>query len=537
MVISSLIIVSCGEEFLQTEPLTNKNSESYYKTPAEANEALVGCYDALQLIGAVGVAMPYCAVMAGDLCFAGTGYTDGEGYPMIDEHDKTVSTVDVSLFQDNWRNYYVGIYRCNLLISKIEQVDWSDDPEQKSIVEGEARFLRAYFYFDLVRMFERVPLLTEPTVDYVPQAEADNVYKVIAEDLLFAIKNCDDGNYILSSEAGHANKWAAEALLARVYLYYTGYYQKPDLVGKITSSQALTYLEDLISKGGYGLLDNFYNLWPAAQTYHAAINGNSIMDALYVDEANKEIVFAIKYSYYSDYSGNTEGNHWMVMNGLRMQTYPPYGYGNGWGGCSVVPEFYQSFEANDIRRESSIIAISEEGVTYDPNDDKEYTGYYTKKYYPLCDTTGLNIAQDILGGTNFMIGQYQDYYSIRYSDVLLMAAELGSSKAMEYYNKVHTRAGLDAVTGSVTKDMIFNERKFELAFEGQRYWDLLRYDGKDNLTYAAQNLSYNGPILAGGSPGTKIINGDIIKTTKGLWQIPQVEIDLSNGRLEQNPGW
>ncbi len=533
-----LIFSACGEDFLSTEPITTKTDGNYYSTPAEANEALVGCYDALQLIWSGGVAMPIASDVMSDLCFGGTGAADGDGYPMMDEFDEAVSPADLNLFEQNWIDYYKGIYRCNVLINKIDQVNWDGKENMKSQILGEARFLRAFFYFDMVRMFERVPLLTQSSDENVPQANPDDTYKVITDDLLFAVENCDDTPYggIAADHYGHANKWAAEALLARVYLYYTGYYGKTDLVGKVTKEQALNSLEDIISNGGFGLVDNFADLWPAAASYEAAKNGNPISQSTYAGETNKEVVFAIKYTYTSDYNGNTDGNHWMVMNGLRGMSWADYGYGAGWGACPVVPEVYANWDPADTRREASVMAIQEEGIDYGVSkikDDKEYTGYYTKKYTPTCDSAGNSIAVNN-GGVNFMIGQFQDYFSIRYADVLLMAAELGSDNALQYVNDVHTRAGLDPLT-SVNKDVIYEERKNEFAFEGIRYWDLLRYD--HTLNYAADKVSYTGTVLTGNVEETKVIDGQNLIKTHGLFQIPNNQITLSNGVLKQNPGW
>jgi hypothetical protein len=217
-------------------------------------------------------------------------------------------------------------------------------------------------------------------------------------------------------------------------------------------------------------------------------------------------------------------------------SWADYGYGAGWGACPVVPEVYANWNPADTRREASVMAIQEEGIDYGVSkikDDKEYTGYYTKKYTPTCDSAGNSIAVND-GGVNFMIGQFQDYFSIRYADVLLMAAELGSTNALQYVNDVHTRAGLDPLS-SVNKDVIYEERKNEFAFEGIRYWDLLRYD--HTLNYAADKVSYTGTVLTGNVEETKVIDGQNLIKTHGLFQIPNNQITLSNGVLKQNPGW
>lgn len=530
-------LLSGCEDYLETEQLTSITEGNYYSTPEEAMTALVGCYDGLQQVWTGGVALPVAATVMADMTFGGTGAGDGDGYPMLDEFDKERSPGDVNSFEANWNAYYTGIFRCNTLLKKLPQVAWGDNETLKNQIEGEARFLRAYMYFDLVRMFEKVPLLKEPSIENIPQSEPEETYALIAEDLLFAIENASGTPYagIAATEHGHAHKWAAEALLARVFLYYTGYYGQPDLVGMVTKAEALGYVEDVITNGGFGLVEEFSDLWPAAATYAAAQRGDSIAANTYAGETNQEIVFAIKYTYTSDYDGNADGNHWLVMNGLRNQSWGEYGYGNGWGAATVIPEVYANWDPDDERRESSIMAIEEEGIAFTEIDDvKEYTGYFTKKYTPTADKDENSIAQDVLGGADFMIGQFQDYFSIRYADVLLMAAELGSPNALGYVNMVRERAGADPVS-TVTKDILFEERRLEFAFEGIRYYDLLRYD--NSLAYAAEQVAFSGTVMTGGVEVAKEIEGANLTETRGLLPIPINQITLSNGVLKQNPGW
>jgi len=537
----SFLINACSEKFLDTEPITVKTDVNYYSTPEEAQEALVGCYDAMQLIWSDGVALPLAADIMSDLCYSGTGTGDADDYRMLDEYDKDVAPGYINMFEENWEYYYKALNRCNNLILKIDQIEWGKNTVIKAEVKGEARFLRAYLYFDMVRMWERIPLLEEPSVENIPPEEnPSKIYELIAGDLLYAIDNCNviPYNKIEATKHGHANRWTAEALLARVYLFYTGYYNKADLVGLVTQQQALDYLEDVIQNSGYGLLDNYSDLWPAAATYEAAKARKEIAENTYAGETNMEVVFAIKYTYTSSYDDdNQDGNHWMVMNGLRKVSEPKYGYGNGWGACTVIPEVYLNWDTEDDRREASIMAIKEENVGFsskDIRDVKEYTGYYTKKYIPTCDAEKNSIAQDIYGGDDFMIAQFQDYFSIRYSDVLLMAAELGSDNALDYVNMVHTRSCPDELT-SVNKDIIFEERRLEFAFEGLRYWDLLRYD--HTLQYAADKVSIVDMVLTNNIPVEKVIDGQKLIDTRGLFQIPNNQITLTDGVLKQNPGW
>ncbi|MBW3466816.1 RagB/SusD family nutrient uptake outer membrane protein [Arthrospiribacter ruber] len=513
---------SCTGDFLDTEPITELTDENFYRTTNDAYRALVGCYEGLHQIWAGGVSFPVASEVLSDNAFGGTGSADGFGYQMLDEFDRNRSTADQNLFQDNWSAYYSAIFRINSFLQRMDQIDWEDDDALRLRYESEIRFLRAFLYFDMVRLWGNIPLLTEPSPENIPQAEPEEVYRVIAEDLQFAAENLEaiPGTSQPSSEFGRVTKWAANALIGRVYLYYTGYYQQPDLAGVITGQQALAYMEDVIQSGGYGLVEEFSQLWPAA----------SLED--YAGELNEEVIFSIRYTYTSDYDGNTDGNHWMVMLGIREQSFFPYG--RGWGGATVNPRLYNAFNENDARREASIIAIEEEGLPFTNfSRQREYTGYYTKKYSPMINEDGVELPVD-LGAPNHMIGQFQDYFVIRYADVLLMAAELGSPNAQTYFDDVRRRAyGENFSSLAITPNRLLEERRLEFALEGIRYWDLLR----QGVDFAANVIGESSTVLNAGSPVSKVINPSNIITTEGLQQIPNNQIILSDNVLVQNPGW
>lgn len=536
LIYTSLIVFYSCSDYLDSESMTTKTTSNYYETIEDLDEALTGCYDALQLINSGTIALPVACDVMSDLCFGGIGVTDDYKYQVMDQFDISVLPSATNLVDEAWEYYYKGVYRCNVLIGSIEDTDWGDEAEEANEIEGEARFLRAYFYLDMVRAWENIPLLTEPSNENIPQADPDEVYELIAEDLLYAIEHCRSDKYseMASTEFGHATRWAAQALLARAYLFYTGYYGKSDLVGMVTKSEVLAHLEELIAESGHGLVESYYNLWPAAAQYKSVIDGGTISETGYAGEVNEEVVFAIRFTYLSDYDGNTDGNHWIVLNGIRNQSIPEYGYGYGWGACTVLPEVYEDWDDDDDRKDASVLAIEEEDIAYNEIDGvKEYTGYFTKKYVPLCDEEGKHVTES-LGATDFMIGQYQDYFTIRFADVLLMAAELGSENALEYVNRVHTRSCPDALA-SANKYVIFEERKLEFAFEGIRYWDMLRYES--SLQYASDAVSFSGTVLTEGNEVAKEIDGQNLIKTKGLFQIPKDQITLSDGVLIQNDGW
>jgi hypothetical protein len=521
-VIALLSLAACKKSFLDTEDVTTVSDQNFYKTPNDAYKALVGVYDGMQRVWSGGIALPLATEVMSDNAFGATGNADGLGFQMVDEFDKLRSPSDQDLYATNWKDYYTAIYRANMLITHLDQVDWKGQEAVRKVYESEAKFIRANCYFDMVRLWGNIPLLTKPTMENVPQANPDSVYRLIAEDLKFAAANLPSTSYgaQVSATHGRVTKWAAESLLGRVFLYYTGYYNKTDLAGAVTKAQALTYLEDVISNGGFGLVSNFANLWPAASLTN------------YVGENNKETVFAIKYTYTSNWNGNADGNHWVVMFGIRVQSIYPYGL--GWGGGTVNPKLWSAYNANDTRRNASIISIAGENLDFkNIKDQREYTGYYMKKYTPMADAAGTSLAEK-MGGVSFMISQFQDYVSIRYADLLLMAAELGSPNAQQYFDAVRQRAfGANFVQIPVNQANIMNERKLEFFGEGIRYWDLLR----QGVNVAASSIAESVTVQNGGVNTTKTITAAKITETKGLSQIPNTQITLSNGTMKQNAGW
>ena len=507
-----LSLGACKKSFLDTEPITTVTDVNFYKTPKDAYTALVGCYDGLQVVWSEGVALPVAAEVMSDNAFGGAGSADGYNYQMIDEFDKARSPSDQNLYERNWVLYYKALYRCNMLISKMDQIEWGDDTTLRNRYESEARFLRAYLLFDMVRLWGNIPLLTAPSAENLPQANPDEVYTVIATDLKFAADNMPATSYAAQpvTERGRVTKYAAEALLGRVFLFYTGYYAKGDLVGVVSKSQALTYMEDVVTNGGYGLVEDFAKLWPAASV------------AGYAGEDNKETVFAIKYTYTSDYNGNTDGNHWMVMISMREQAIFPYG--NGWGGQTVSPKLWNAYSATDTRKVASIISIVDEKLPFtNQGKTREYTGYWGKKYSVMIGEDGKPLPEGY-GNPNFQIAQFQDYVSIRYADVLLMAAEaynrggIDDAKAREYLNQVRRRAFGDnnhdiTASGLALTDFIADERRVELFGEGHRFFDLVR-TGK----------------AAGTIPGFTAGKNE-------LFPLPIEEIQFANGNWQQNPGY
>lgn len=528
---ASLFLSGCSASFLDVEPMTDVLESNFYKTIDDAEMALIGCYDGYQRTSSNGnLSFTVVSEILSDNCFGGTGHTDGRAYQVLDRFDKAQSPSDNNLFDGTWTDYYAGIFRCNTLLTKMEETDFGDQQAAKLRIEGEAKFLRALMYFDLVRLFGRIPLLTSPTSENIPQVDAKETYQLIVEDLKFAADNIPADAYPKSNAAsndGRVTPYAAKALLARVYLFYTGYYGVDDL--DVTKAEVLAGLEEVIASNEFALVEEFKSLWPAA-SYVPVPEDNTLDRSPYAGKGNVEVVFAKKFNNTQNYDGNIDGNRWLVMLGLRNTNFSPYG--QGWGACTVNPRLVNAFSENDTRKVASIIDIEGEGITdFDINDQREYTGYTNKKYTP----TALPDGSSNTGGDNdFQISQDQDYFVIRYADVLLMAAELGSSQAQNYFNLVRERAyGSGSTTLPVNQANIMMERRLEFAFEGLRYWDLLR----QGVEHAAATIEQTQSVLSGSTSDQVVINAQQIISTKGLMQIPNNQITLSNGVLIQNDGW
>lgn len=551
---AGLGLTACSESFLDVESKTESSTGNFYKTEGDAYRALLGCYDGWQCtVG--GVSFYIASEIMADECFGATGNADGRGYQAVDRFDISQSTADLNIFEADWKNYYAAIYRCNELLAHEEQIAWNGT-ETRGAYIGECRALRAICYFDMVRLWGNIPLFTEPVNENRAQANPDEVYNVIFEDLKYAATNIPVDRYPKSEAAtndGHITAYAAKALLARVYLFYTGYYGKEP--ANITKAEVLQGLEEFIGVAeskGYGLVESYKDLWPAASSSWVKEGNKYVQTNTYVGDGNKETVLAQKFNYTQNYNGDTDANRWLVMMGVRGVISAPYG--QGWGACTVNPKIVNAFGNGDSRKTASVIDLEGEGITKGKDfekthvkDQREYTGFTVKKYTPMGewrqDKDGVWSQVNAvlgLGEGDFQISQYQDFVVMRYSDVLLMAAELGSPKAKEYLNQVRRRAY--TVAGKVssyftevesTKENILKERMLEFAFEGQRYWDLLR----QGIDYAAAQIAGTTNVLSGNSPDVVSIQVDKIKATKGLSQIPYNQITLSNNVLKQNAGW
>ena len=536
---------SCSDSWLDVASKTESNSDNFYKTEEDGLRALYACYDGWQRTVSDGPSFTVYQLTEtmSDECFGGTGNNDGRNTQILDRFDMNESPSYTDMHNTLWKSYYAAIFRCNEFIDKGEGIEWKTEGLKETYM-GEARAIRALCYLDMVRLWENIPLLRHATSENVEQAAPDSVYAFIFSDLKYAIENIPAKAYPKADAAnndGHVTKYGAEAMLARAYLFYNGFYGK-DPEG-CTKADALAACEDIIASGEFALVDDFKNLWPASSE---DLTGDHVglwahENSTWAGPGNVETVLSMKFNYTGDYNGNNDGNKFQVMVGMRTGSLVYEGYGQGWGACTVDPAFVSSYAFGDQRKDASVIDASKL-ENYEKDyiaDQREYTGYFTRKYTTLSkhavagDGT-LQHYTETVGAGDFQISQFQDWVIVRYADVLLMAAELGSSNAQAYYDQVRQRAFGDSFTSKpVSKENIMLERKYEFAFEGIRYWDELR----QGLDHAASEIAGTWDVLDGGVKSTITINAENIKAKRGMIQIPLTQITLSNGVLKQNPGW
>ncbi|MHA7943850.1 RagB/SusD family nutrient uptake outer membrane protein [Formosa sp. 3Alg 14/1] len=470
-------IHSCSDTYLEEVDRYSIDSESYFNSEDDYYNALVGAYDLLQ--------STYLNVILGEIASdntvaGGESATDVVSWQQV---DKMIHTPVNSELKNLWDWMYAGVNRANFILEFQDKTDF----DGKEIILGETRFLRAYYYFELVKWFGPVPLketrfeFGDETV--LPRAPITDVYALIEADLNYAIEHL---NYT-APQTGRATKGSAQALLGKAYLYQEKF------------SEATTVLDNLIANGPYQLVSDYDSIFETE------------------GENNSESVFEVQYS---DAEGAgfeclvcSEGNVAVGFNGIRNYTGPVFD--SGFSFNVPTQEVVDEFEDGDLRKDVAILDIvawaAANNATY--GEGNEHTGYYNRKY--IARKGDLNTGDQNLTNPN-------NYRAIRFADVLLMAAEaynrggISDVKAQEYLNRVRARAFGTAkdvtATGATLTDAIAHERRVELVGEGHRFFDLVR--------------TGRGSEIDGFTTGKNEV-----------FPIPIEEIQFSNGNWEQNANY
>ena len=537
-----ILTAFCGcDSLLDTQNYTKKNTGNFPLDEKDAGQMLTGIYASFNATG-------YDPLLVGELAsddrLGGAGLSE----PYIRAMDRLMNYGDI-LFYYFWQNKYRGIYRANLTLESLDQVtSWSSE-ENKNQLYGEIYFLRALFYFELAQWFGEVPLVKSTAPANLPKAPAEELYAFIVSDLQNAIRLMSNKPYT-AFLSGHATRWAAEALMARVFLFYSGYYHTNVLPleegGQIEKSQVVAWLEDCIRNSGHALVGDFHNLWYYTNEFTARdypwVSENGWR---WAGDANEEFMFVVKYTNYG-YDDGGEGYSFGNISqfGLRppngYENTFPYGEGNGVAPVSpLMVQEWEKAEPDDIRREASILDVAEECEAYEDSGQMEETGYWQRKYIPVnaYDEEEIVVNASWFTGAPRMVpwlDKTQDQIVIRFADVLLMHSELTESAGG--INQVRSRAGLPPL-GAYSADALKRERRWELAFEGIRWFDLMRWGDAPEMLEKQIGL----PVKNAGQEAVVMEFGGGYRAryeaTGGFWPIPFYEVDLSDGVLLQNKGW
>ena len=527
---STLSFFGCKDYLTEVEPGTTLLDEFYNSTEAVVQN-VTGCYTPLMWE----YNNTYCAEwFFGDIASDDALKGGGSTTDMADAYDiENWRTTDQNtLLLDFYRAQFQGIGRCNLALEYIEKtevgIDENFTEKMKNRLLGEVHFLRAYYYFRLVRIFAGVPMplnvLRSSGEWGMPRASVNQVFTQILADLSFAQKNLWEKSEYNDVDMGRATKGAAEAMLMKVNLYMASPYWQTYSLSKSAADcyvDAKAWGDSIITSGEYDLCPNYEDNFTLA------------------GENGIESVFEIQYAEvaWGDYGegfGFTAGSFTQILMRSRNSEI-----GGGWGFDHPTQNLYDEFEAEDSIRRTVTILIPDTSIvsTYQEQSDEVYLGnnMLNNKYGMYRD------PKEIGGG----YGKWSLHASrgplnnkqIRYADVLLMYAEacLGLSDAgtaLTYINKVRQRVGL-ADIATADDAALRHERRCELAMEGHRWFDLVRWKGVAGTGLKAHMDAYKATETAEAQHHIQ----EFVAGKHEIFPIPQEERQLNPTEMGQNPGY
>lgn len=476
--------VSCHDQLLHPEPSSVLTTANFYNSASDVDAAVLGIYSRLEsrwvrdyiIFGA-----------ASDNMYA-EYYATTNGLDQIELLDISSDNHEINVY---WQDSYNGIFRANSVLNNLDNPDDYLD-NQREQYEGEARFLRAHFYFDLVRAFGGVPeittLQTIAEAREVPRSTEDEIYNLIIDDLTQAVNLLPGPDAI---EHGRASRAAAEALLGKVHVYRQDY------------SQARGYLENVLNNYSYDLVDDYGDLF----NIDTEMNSESIFSLAFLQGANDHNL-----------------SHIFIANeGL-------FGYSNR-GSRITRPtwDLHQRFHEDDSRFENT---MWETFIPASGSADDEPTWYpfFSKFLVPN------------LGGNNSGL----DLPILRLADVILLYSEVlydqeGPDQALQQLNRVRERAfGDNSQNYSIEDisteddfiDVLLEERRFEFVLENERWFDIVRMDRLTDILGGTLEAQYNPST---GSALQQQVNAE---PHMRYFPIPQEQINISSpGVLQQNPGY
>ncbi len=565
---AALVLASFSSCTLESVNYTEKDQTNFPQTETDQAQALAAIYQNLNKVNAnPQYSWFYVAQLASDDALGGGGEND-----ILMQAEDLMAVSQTDMTEQFWKDRYEGIMRANTLLDALNE-------KSNAQTRGEALFLRAYYYYELASMYGNIPLTTTSQKVEPIQATAAQIWGQILQDLYTAATIMPS----IRRTDGHVDKYCAEGMLGRCWLYYTGMYcNGEDLSGltstnyspltevdlpdgtKLTKQMVIDCLNDCLTSG-YKLVPDFRNLW--AYTNRCTVNdypytsgakdkdGNALKwveddEAGKTNDSQTERMFAIKFNKQASWS-TTIGyaNGYALHFGVRGTACFPFGA--GWGAGPVAPNLvsdWKATEPNDVRLNATVQNMQElDGFALGGGGDFiQETGYYDKKLSPIeakkSDGTISVCFENLMystdnwtsGAENLQLNNIHDLVLMRYAEVLLMHSEL--TETTTGINEVRARAGLPAI-GSYSLQALQNERRWELAFEGLRWNDIRRW----HIAAAALDKQTGTKIYNKGIETTNTRSGFSYSArynaTAGFQKKPENQVNLSEGGIQQNPGW
>ena len=546
-------------------------SGTFPVTEADGMAALAGIYENLNATHAnPQESFIYNAALASDDHLGGGGDND-----FLMQAEDLLCNHGTDMTNDFYKQRYEGINRANSLIEALPNCSLEEEVRNKYM--GEAKFLRAFYYYELASMYGNVPVRTVPGGELLKQGNIDDPWKQILQDLRDAVALLPAAK-TADSQAGHVDKYAAQALLGRAWLFYSGMFCNGTTIADMTSTNynedaiksvelpdgttlskedVVAAIDDCVNNSGYSLVPDFRNLW--AYTNRCTVEdydytaGQGLSWVENDNGINPESMFAIKFNRLASWDttigyANGIALHFGVRGGQKYgNTFP---FGQGWGAGPVAPNLvsdWKAAEPNDMRLNATIQDwTTSETYNYGGwTDFVQETDFYGKKWAPISakndnvdggySCTFENVmypGQWIQGAENMQLNNIHDLVLIRFADVLLMQSEL--KKDVTGINLVRARAGLNPIAAYSLK-ALQDERRWEFACEGIRWNDIRRW----HIAAAALEKQTNQPTYWRGKPDTnKAHNGGYAaryNATAGFQKMPDTQISM--GTVVQNDGW
>lgn len=500
-----LIFTSCSS-FLDENPKSFLSPENYYKTLDDLNNGLNAVYRAPQDRYSRNWGGPCWFEWATDIM----ELTEKNEHAYHNQISKLYAAFNASsdVPLDFWKYSYNHLKDANNLLAALDIVD--ADVEAKKMIEAQARAMRAFIYFDAVRVYNGTPLLLEKNVDInfhkvVPRATPEEMYEAIIDDLKFAMATLPN-KWTDASDHGRITSGAAAAMLAKVYLTMSGY--PLNQTDKLALAKGI--LKEFVDDKKYG---SHYGLLPKYEDVFESSTGPA-----------EEGVWIVNHTRGTFDQGN---RYHVEFAPLELYYAKGFGltYGGGWSNGIPTDKFYNSYDKVKDNRFKHTFWTStadnpEEFNALVPKDDSG-NPLHIDFYRPHIRKFWEHMPNDFSEFTDL------DHSIIRYADVLLMYAEvlneLGDNTCYTYINQVRARAGLDdlpVMSKEEFRNHMYLERAWELCFEGDRKFDLVRWG-----VYADRAKEWNPQVA-----------DNIQKGKHEFWPIPQTQRDI-NDNLTQNNNW